>query len=153
MSIQSEVQPAQFADTQEHYPRISGNSMDASIPYSTRLKWFLEFPIDREGKPTSDAAYRIIRYLFENRQNSHASERMGRALLLHPELVWCICRQLEFVDVVLQDPAGSGRYRYALASRYSELQAKVEVSLIDGHAPATDTRDRSSPLLPGSSAL
>ena len=127
--------------------------MDASIPYSMRLKWFSDFPVDRDGKPTSDAAYRIIRYLFENRQTSHAPESIGNSLLLHPELVWCICRQLEFIDLVFQDPVGSGHYRYVLNSRYSELQAKIEESLIDNYAGVTSITSPPLPLLPGSSAL
>ena len=139
MSIKPNERPAYFANEKQHRSWIGGNSMDATIPYSTRLKWFLEFPVDRDGKPASDAAYRIIRYLFENRQKSHTPVRIADSMLLPPELVWCICRQLEFVDLVFQDPMHSGYYRYQLNSRYGELQAKVEVSLIDSRTSAAVT--------------
>jgi len=107
--------------------------MEDNISYSTQLKWFLKFPVDKDGKPTSEDTYHIIKYLFENRNKSHDPERVANSLLLHPEFTRCVCRQLEFIDLVFQDPRGSSHYRYQLNSQYSELQAKVEISLLENH--------------------
>ena len=105
--------------------------MEASVPYSTREKWFFYFPVDAEGKPTSDAAYRFIWYLFENRHRAHLPSQIADELVLHPELVRCLCRQFELIDIVFQEPPHSGYYRYRLCSRNTDFQAKVETSIID----------------------
>lgn len=112
--------------------------MDASVPYSTWEKWFYHFPIDAEGQPTSDAAYRLIRYLFEHRDHAFAAGQLANELVLHPELVRCTCRQLELIDLVLQEPPASGRFRYCLHSRNTDLQAKVEAALIEFPARVAD---------------
>jgi hypothetical protein len=104
---------------------------DATISYSTREKWFFSFPVDAEGNATSDAAYRLIRYLFENHHCAYAIPQMADALVLHPELVRCMCRQLELIDLVYEELPQSGCYRYRLCSRNTDFQAKVEASLID----------------------
>jgi hypothetical protein len=124
MSTQGTSQP--YPD---HHPGSFGT--DARVPYSTRKKWFHFFPIDGDGLPTSDAAHQLIRYLFINSRQSHRPETLARKLMLHPELVRCMCRQLETVDVVVQEPAGSGLYRYALHSPNVEVQRKLEVALLD----------------------
>ena len=76
---------------------------DAAIPDSTREKWFFSFPVDKEGIATSDAAYQLIRYPFENHHWAHAIPQMADALVLHPELVRCMCRQLELIDLVFRN--------------------------------------------------
>lgn len=114
--------------------------MDASVPYSTRKKWFHYFAIDGNGTPSSDAAYQLIRYLFANHGQSHRPETLSRKLMLHPELVRSMCRQLETVDLVVQDPTGSRNYRYALNSPNTELQRKVEVALVDYRARAAELK-------------
>ena len=105
--------------------------MDASVSHNTWEKWFSYFPIDANGMPTSDAAYRLILYLFQNRHRKHTIDSVTAKLFLHRELVRCMCRQLEFTDLVAQDPPGSGQYRYVIDSTNAGLQAKVEVSLIE----------------------
>lgn len=103
----------------------------SSVPYSTWRKWFFNFPIDGNGVPTSNSARQLLRYLFATRDRAHSSESLAEKLMLHPELARCLCRQFEVIDLVTQDPHGSGRYRYLLDSPNTELQREVEVALLD----------------------
>ncbi|HPM81928.1 MAG TPA: hypothetical protein PLF81_14570 [Candidatus Anammoximicrobium sp.] len=106
-------------------------SCEVAVPYSVREKWFFHFPVNDEGMPTSDAAHELIRHLFYNRHLAHSVRKIADALVLNPELVRCMCRQLERIDLVFQDPPGSGCYRYRLASTNVELQGRIEASLVD----------------------
>lgn len=114
------------------------------VSHSTRRKWFFSFPVDGNGFPTSDAAYRLIRYLFTNHHQAHLREALADRLLIHPELVSCMCRQLQIVDLVRQGPADSDEYRYALDSQNAELQRKVEVALLE--YPARSRRLKKPPV-------
>lgn len=105
--------------------------MEVTTAYATRESWYRFFPIDGNGVPTSDAAYQLLLHLFENRDRTVRSEDIAEVLGLHRELVQTMCRQLELVFLVFQSPPASGEYQYALHTRNSDLQAKVESSLID----------------------
>jgi hypothetical protein len=111
------------------YSPVGG--IDSPVPYSTWRKWFFYFPIDREGIPTSDPAYQVLQHLFAGRREAHSPEEIAEKLLLHRELVRCMCRQFEVVDLVTEEPAGSSRYRYRLDSENVELQRQVEIALLD----------------------
>jgi hypothetical protein len=105
--------------------------MDAAALFSQSQEWFGTFPVDEHGVPTTHAAHRVINYFLENHRGTHIPERVADSLLLPRAQTACICRQLEFIDVLCQDPPDSGKYRYQLHSRQVDLQAKIEVSLID----------------------
>lgn len=127
------------------YSPVGG--IDSPVPYSTWRNWFFYFPVDGEGIPTSDAAYQVLQHLFAGRHQTHTPEEIGEKLLLHRELVRCMCRQFEVVDLVTQEPAGSGRYRYRLDSENVELQRKVEIALLD--YPSRSAQLNRPPLPPG----
>lgn len=121
-------------------------SHSSHVPYLVWRRWFFRFPVDGDGVPTSDAAYQLLRYLFVHHHEAQLSETVAENLMLHPELVRCMCRQLEIVDLLQQDPAGSGRYRYMLDSPNTELQRKVELALLDYPRDAAQFRQPRRPL-------
>ena len=47
----------------------------------------------------------------------------------HPQLVWIMCRHLEMIDLFLQEPAGSKRFRYDVRSANVDAQSKVETTV------------------------
>lgn len=89
------------------------------------------FVIDRRGVPTSHAAYDLIEWLFNHRGRcAHLSE-IAKDLKLPQSLIQSMCRQLKLLDMVLEEPALSRRFRYHLDCWDFELQAAVETALLD----------------------
>lgn len=108
-----------------------GTEMEVEIPFATREKWFACFPIDGDGIPTSDAAYQLIQFLFDHRNEAFSPEELGKSLLLHPALVRCMCRQLLGVRLLSQEPHGANRFRYLVDSPNMALQINVENALLE----------------------
>ena len=54
---------------------------------------------------------------------------------MHPEMVQCMCRQFEVIDLLIRDPGSYHEseymYRYDLNSENDEIQRKLEVALLD----------------------
>lgn len=99
-----------------------------------RRQWNAKFPIDEDGNPSYSEARVLLLYLFENRNTSHKPTELSSRLCLHEELVAVMCRQLEYLHLVVQEPKHSQSYRYDIRSPAVEFQAKVEQALID-HCP------------------
>jgi len=93
-----------------------------------------DFVLDGGGLPTSHAAYRLVSWLFDHRdQAAHISE-ISETLRLPQSTVRTMCRQLELLGLVVEEPRASYKYRYHLRCHDFELQAKVESAIVDYHA-------------------
>lgn len=77
------------------------------------------------------AAFELISHLFRNHNRAEHVEQIAAQLALHPELVYIMCRHLELVELVVQEPPASRRFRYDVRSPNVEVQAKVEAALLD----------------------
>lgn len=100
------------------------------------------FVVDRRGVPTSHAAYQLLEWLFDHRrQIAHVSE-IAKALKLPRELVGRMCRQLKLLDMVVEMPPQSRKFRYHLGCWDVDLQAAVETAMVDyqmrGHPDLPD---------------
>ena len=93
--------------------------------------WRACFPIDASGMPTSDAAARLLMWLFQHRNRfTHVDEITG-ALHLPDELVRIMCRQLLATGLVASASHSPLCYAYNVRCRNATLQARLESHLID----------------------
>lgn len=100
------------------------------------------FVVDRRGIPTSHAAYKLLQWLFDHRGQNALIAEVAQAIGLPVETVESMCRQLKLLDMVLEEPPLSHRYRYHLDCWDVELQAAVESAMVDyqmhGHSGLPD---------------
>ena len=111
----------------ENKPRFVSFAMqDTQLPYSTSHNWFACFPVDIDGNFTTETAFKIVRTLYERRNEYHTAYGLALDANVHPKIAKIILRSLEFVDFVIKD--ADGNYKYNLNPRHTmvDLQAKCE---------------------------
>jgi hypothetical protein len=86
------------------------------------------FPVDGEGKPTSETAYRLISYFFRHRDSAFVPDGLVVHVGESERVLSQMCRRLLSVGVIKEDTYGV--YRYDLNSWNVDLQGKVEAALV-----------------------
>ena len=101
-----------------------------NIDYRARIAWHKYLPFDECGRPTSEAAFLLVRFFFEHSNRSFAIGDAARQLQMHYDLVQILSAQMHAYAILTQDPPSSGMFRYFLKSPNVDFQARVEASLI-----------------------
>ena len=86
--------------------------------------WWVRFPVEGNGMPTSVVAHNVINYLFVNRKNSIKLDDMAIDISQPPELLEVMCKQLRMIDIVKQ--VGLSEFQYDLHCKHVKLQADIE---------------------------
>ena len=94
-------------------------------------QWFECFPVDGNGAPTSDISHQLLSIFFSSPAETFAADELAQELSIPQELIELLCRQLEIVFVLRQDPPES--YRFTLShpdERNVQLRRKISAQLV-----------------------
>jgi len=99
------------------------------VDSATISRWFACSPVDGTGTPTSDLSHQLLTRFFEHQHRVYPVKRLSREFFLEQELVNLVCRQLEMLFVLRQDPPESRRYRLSTEPYNLQLREKIKAVL------------------------
>lgn len=88
-------------------------------------------PIDKYGRPTTYLAFRILKFMFSQRDKSFASNKLSKLMAANLSDTELICKQLKYLDLFIEDHSQPSKYRYNLNSTNTETQASFERYLVE----------------------
>ncbi len=102
--------------------------MSSHFSNSERLP---KFVLDSKRRLSTKAAYKLTAWLFEHRNQATDVSTISHAIRVPVNYVRTMCRQLEILDILAEEPLLSLQYRYNVNCWDVELQAAIESLLID----------------------
>ena len=80
--------------------------------YEQIENWFHEIPIDKEGNVQHFTAAQILQLLHGNPEQIFTCDAIEEATAIHPKQVEIICRQMELLHIIRQDPSDASSFQW-----------------------------------------
>lgn len=93
-------------------------------------------PIDKHGRPTTYLAFRILKLMFSQPNRFFTPRELAKLLVAKHSDTELICRQLERIDFLIEDPSQPGKYKYNLKCTNVDAQAALESYLAEVYLKA-----------------
>ena len=88
-------------------------------------------PIDKHGRPTTYLSYMILKLMFSEPRRWFTPEDLAKLLAAKDSDVQLICQQLKRRDLLIEDPAQTGKYQYNLNTDNLNEQISIEKFLLE----------------------
>lgn len=87
--------------------------------------------VDAKGRPTTYLSFMILKLMFSDPNRWFTPREIAKLLAAKCSDTDMICRQLELVDLLTENPSQPGQYQYNWSSTNVDLQVGFETFLVD----------------------
>ena len=98
---------------------------ESALDFATLEAWFHFKPVDEEGRPTSEISRALLRFFQSHRDLTFSAIELSEEFNVDASLLQLICKQLEHMFLLRQDPADTGLFRVYRGSRNVQFRNSV----------------------------
>ena len=98
---------------------------EAVVDFATLETWFHCKPVNEHGLPTSELSLALLRFFQSHPDEIFDVSELSEEFYVPPVLVQILCRQLEHLFLLVQDPPDNEQFRVYHGPRNAQFRHRV----------------------------